>query len=347
MVLSYYFLKYPYSLIFGILSVFKLNNYYAAYIGDELDYCILEPVLQYLPKLKLISKNKRIQNYLVDKGHKSKLLPAFPKGVLMCRLAAHKFPAKSIKKISLTRGAYHFKALPNKKSYLLFDKYIFTGKKEAVIARSKGITNIIGINYPKLDKAFNGQLTPEKLEKLKNIIGLDSSRLTLLFTATWDKSGMSAIKIWYDKLENLTKKFNLLISLHSWVSEEYKTVIRNAKGVFLISDYDTTPYVKISDICIGDTSSILGDCCALDKPIITFKVNNAKRTIPEIRQLIDSFSIFIDKFDELLPAIKKYIDNPYLKKEERDKANSIMFSNLDGSSGAKIAESVKEMFYSK
>ena len=344
MVLSYYILKLPYTIIFNLLTLLKLNNYFAAYIGDELDYYIMEPVLRFIPELKLISKNKRIQHYLADKGLISTLLPAFPKGVLMCRLAAHKFPATKMVKIGMRHGPYHFKSLSNKRNYLLFDQFIFTSEHEARIAQESEIINGIGIGYPKLDKAFNGEIDQNMINELKVQMGFDNSKKTLLFTSTWEGSGMSAIDKWYNKLYLLAEDYNILVSLHPWTSKKYRYEIEKSRNITLIRGYDTTPYIMIADICIGDTSSILGDCCALDKPIITFEVDTAHRTTPEITELIKSFSISIKDFDELIPAIKQYENTPDLKKGERKKANDIMFSNLDGSASKKAAEFIRKEF---
>ena len=347
MVFSYYLLKIPYTISFKLLSILKLNNYSAAYFSNLLDYQMMKPVLKYLPELKIISKNKKVKAELAKTGVKSSILPAFPQNVLMCRLAAHKFPAKAIKKIGMRHGPFHFKALPDKASFLLFDKFIFTSRKEAEIAAKKGITNGIGLGYPKLDAAFNGTISDLMLKELANKTGLDRNNKTLLFSATWQKSGMSALYKWQDRINELTSEYNVLVTLHPWTDDAVKDKIKNVKGVHLIEDYDTIPYIMLADICIGDTSSILAECCALDKPIITFITPSVPRSVPMVLEMIKSFSLQINDFDELIPTVNKYITNPKLKQVERHKANDIMFSNLDGSAALKIAKLVRSEFLIK
>ncbi len=344
MVLSQYIFKYPYSLVWQIASRLKLNNYNAAYCGDVLDYYIMEPVLHYLPELRLIAGNRKVQKELALLKIKSQILPAFPYAVLMCRLAAHKFPAKNIIKIGMRHGPYHFKAFSHKDNYQLFDLFFFTSEKEAEIARDAGIDCGIGIGYPKLDKAFNGEIDAIHLDDLKKNLKISHNKITLLFTATWEASKMSALERWYKRIGELSAAYNVLVSLHPWVAEKYRQKLRNTKGVHLIETFDTTPYIMLADICIGDTSSILGECCALDKPIITFFIEKAPRLAPGTMQIIDSFSLRINTFDQLIPAIDMYSQNPDLKKSERQKANEIMYSNLDGTSGIKAANLIRHAF---
>jgi hypothetical protein len=344
MVYSYYILKYPYTLIFKLLSLLKLNNYNGAYCADLLDYQVMQPVLKLLPELKIIAKNRKTRKELAALGVKAKILPAFPQGVLMCRLAAHKFPAAGIRKIGMRHGPFHFKALPGKSSFQLFDKFIFTSEMEVEIAKEKGITNGIGLGYPKLDAALSGKMTSTYLLQLARGANLDTNKKTLLFTATWEASGMSALSRWKDRIIELTSDFNILVTLHPWIDDSIKIKLAKTPGVHLVQGYDTTPYILLADVCIGDTSSILAECCALNKPIITFSTQPAPRTVPYVMQMIKNFSLQITEFEELLPAIGTYLAQQDFKKAARSEASRIMFSNLDGSAGKKIAAFVKEAF---
>jgi CDP-glycerol glycerophosphotransferase (TagB/SpsB family) len=103
----------------------------------------------------------------------------------------------------------------------------------------------------------------------------------------------------------------------------------------------------ISDILFGDTSSIIAEFCALDKPIITFRVPEAGRSIPEIREMIKSISIQIDNFDEVYDAIKRCLENPNEKSAQREAANKIMFGNLDGKAGKRAAREIEKLLKEK
>jgi CDP-Glycerol:Poly(glycerophosphate) glycerophosphotransferase len=344
MVFSYYLLKYPYSLGWKLCQWLKKDKYFAAYCGDVLDYHIMEPVLKYLPELRIISKNRQVQSELTKLGVKSVRLPAFPQGVLMCRLAGHKFPAAGMPKIGMRHGPFHFKALSGKESYLLFDHFLFTSEPEVKLAAKAGITNGLGIGYPKLDKAFDGSISKTTLNDLHQELGLSDKKRTLLFTATWEGSGMSAVQKWYDRLSELTGAYNVLVSLHPWISERYREKVRNTPGVHFIESYDTTSYIMLSDICLGDTSSILGECLALDKPLITFKVNNSGRMVDYVVEMLEQISIRIDSFEEISEAIIACNESLITKSQERQAAKDMMFSKLDGTAGKQAADFVRRVW---
>ena len=341
MVFSYYLLKYPYSLMWGMQRLLGRGDYYAAYCGDVMDYHIMEPVLKYLPELKIISKNKKIQNFLAALGVKSTRLPTFPRGVLMCRLAGHKFPADGMKKIGMRHGPFHFKALSDKANYNIFDHFIFTSEHEAELAAKAGITNGEGIGYPKLDKAFDGKISTCFLDNLSAQLGLSPEKRTLLFTATWEGSQMSAIDRWFDRLAELKDDYNLLVSMHPWTGEKYRNKVKNIVGVHYIESYDTTLYIMLADICIGDTSSMLGECCALDKPMITFRVDNAGRMVDYVIEMLERISVRIERFEEIGSAIALCDARAEEMSRERETANELMFSNLDGSAGKKVADFIR------
>ena len=341
MVFSYYLLKYPYSLMWSMQRLLGRGDYYAAYCGDVMDYHIMEPVLKYLPELKIISKDKKVQAALAALGVKSTLLPAFPRGVLMCRLAGHKFPADGMKKIGMRHGPFHFKALSDKANYNIFDHFIFTSEHEAELAAKAGIINGEGIGYPKLDKAFDGKISTCFLDNLSAQLGLSPEKRTLLFTATWEGSQMSAIDKWFDRLTELKDDYNLLVSLHPWTGESYREKVKNTAGVHYIESYDTTPYIMLADICIGDTSSMLGECCALDKPMITFRMNNAGRMVDYVIEMLERISVRIERFEEISGAIASCDARAEEMSRERETANELMFSNLDGSAGKKVADFIR------
>jgi len=55
-------------------------------------------------------------------------------------------------------------------------------------------------------------------------------------------------------------------------SGRYVRTLRRMKGIHFVEDPDILPYLILADCLIGDTSSIIAEFCALDKPIVTFSV---------------------------------------------------------------------------
>jgi|VirMetMinimDraft_7_1064189.scaffolds.fasta_scaffold14429_2 CDP-glycerol glycerophosphotransferase (TagB/SpsB family) len=345
MVLSYYLLKIPYTIVWEVRNILGLNKDIMLYCANALDYQIFSSVQKHiLNNVKVIAKDKKAQQELEEIGVESVLYPAFPKGVIMCRQAGYKFPASRMIKVGMRHGAYTFKPFANTKGYNLLDYFYMTSNREVERAKDKGINCGLAIGFPKLDPFFDGSITSGRVNEIRADAGIDNARPTILFTATWNDSGISAVNIWFDKLASLTKKYNLLVTVHPWTSTEIKHKIATTKGVYLIKTVDVVPYIKVADICIGDTSSILAECCALDKPIITFKVADGKRTDKEVKQLISEFTTQINSLDELDKNIELLLTNPDMKKVQRANANKVMFDVLDGKAGLRAANHLKKIF---
>ena len=345
MVLSYYLLKIPYTIVWEVRNILGLNKDVMLYCANALDYQIFSPVQKHIEHdVKVIAKDKKAQQELAQIGVESVLYPAFPKGIIMCRQAGYKFPANRMLKVGMRHGAYTFKPFANTKGYNLLDYFYMTSNREVERAKAKGINCGIAIGFPKLDPFFDGSITSDQVSEIHAEAAIDTSRPTLLFTATWNNSGISAVNIWFDQLASLTKKYNILVTVHPWTSAEIKHKIATTKGVYLIKTVDVVPFIKVADICIGDTSSILAECCALNKPIITFKVDDGKRTDKEVKQLISEFTTQINSFDELDKQIEFILSNPDMKKVQRANANKIMFDTLDGKAGLRAANHLKTIF---
>ena len=344
MVLSYYLLKMQYTVIWEVRERLGLNKEVMLYCANTLDYQIFAPIQRHLKPLKVVAKNKKAQLSLAKSGVESVVDPVFPKGIIMCRQAGYKFPASRMKKIGMRHGAYIFKPLANCKGYNLLDHFDRTSSSEVERALAHGITCGKAIGFPKLDPMFDGTIDELTLKEVEQKAHIDSQKNTILFTATWNKSGASAIDQWVDKLEQFTDKFNVLVTVHPWTSEELQLKIKQTPNVYFIDTLDILSYIQLADVCIGDTSSVLAECCALDKPIVTFKLEDCKRTVKEVKEMIKSFSIQIEEFDQLLPAIENSLSHPDNRQEQRQQANKIMFDQLDGKASLRAANHLKSVF---
>ncbi len=344
MVPAYYLLKLPYTLVWHIKYRLGKTEDVVLYCANALDYQIFAPIQKHLKPLPVVAKDKKTQQELAAIGVNAARLPSFPEGVIMCRQAAYRFPAKAIKKIGVSHGAYNFKPFASAESHNLLDRYFMTSSTDVENARKAGIRSAFAVGYPKLDPAFDGTYDATFCENFRDNIGLDKNKKTLLFTATWDKSGQSAIAQWADKLARFTSRHNVMVTVHPWTSAQFVEQIRNTPGVLFIDNFDVIPYIMQADVCIGDTSSILGECCALNKAIISFKVPNNKRTVPHVQKMIREFSLQIDNASELDDAIQHCLNHPQEKRAERAEANRIMFDELDGLAGNRAADEIITFF---
>ena len=342
MVFSYYIKKYPYKAMWRLSRLFGNPPKISAYIAMPMDYIVLKPVLKHFHDIHYIAKNSETLEYLKSEGIKNISKYGYPDVVIMCRHSTYRFPEEKIIKIGFRHGAYHFKAFVSADDYNTFDLYFMTSEKEVAIAKELGIVSAVSGGFPKLDPAFDGTMNEEYLLPYRKKANLDLNKRTVIFCTTWDGSGMSAIEKWAEKLDELTSQYNIVVTLHPWVSQKYYKMIENNPNVYLINENDVLPYLMISDVMVGDISSIIAEFCALDKPVITFKVQAGKRIVPEVVEIISDISIQIDDFSELNGAIVHSLNIPIEKSPARKAANQIMFDTLDGRSGERAAQVIKE-----
>ena len=189
-----------------------------------------------------------------------------------------------------------------------------------------------------MDQAFDGTYTDESLNEIKANLGLDPQKKTIIFTSTWNVAGLSALSRWVYHVHTLTGKYNILLTAHSWTEKEYIDELKNIPGAFHLDEIDVTKYLLIADVLVGDYNSMIGEFCALDKPIITFRVPDSDRSIPAVKELIANISIQIDEFDEIEPAIEQCLANPGGLSSARKKANELVHYRLDGQAGKRAAD---------
>lgn len=338
MVFSYYLWKIPYSIVWEIKNFIKKNEDVVFYCADELDWIVFRNVYKHINNVSIVSKNKSVQSGLKKLGVESSLMPVFPKAVIMARHAFHKFPYKKIIKIGMRHGAYHFKKFIDASKYNAFDLFLFTSESELKQAKNFGITCGAVGGFPKLDQAFDGSITDDNIRKLKQKINIDPAKKTILFSTTWEKSGMSAVEKWYARLDELTSSYNIIVTLHPWVSKIIRQKIENTPNVSLIKTPEILPYLILSDIMVSDTSSIIAEFCALNKPIITFKIHSSYRLTKEVKSMIGEISEQINTFDELKSVLSEVLKNPSKKQEQRQVYNTIMFDKLDGKHARRMAK---------
>lgn len=343
MIPSYYILKGPYCLLWRLAKRLGRRPAVAAFCAVPMDVALLRPVLKHLPAMPVVVKNRRTARYARSLGMTVRFWPSFPDAVIMCRHAVHLFPCESIVRIGFRHGAYTFKSFAGAKYYNAFDAYFLTGREELERAEAHGIRSARAVGFPKLDPAFDGTWTREKLDAFRRGLGLDPDKATVIFTATWDRSGMSAVDRWARSLGRLTDKYNILATVHPWTSGRYVRPIRRTKGVRFIEDPDTLPYLLLADVLVGDSSSIIAEFCGLDKPIVTFRVPASRRSVPHVLEMLDRISLRVDSADELPAAIAASLANPGALAGARAEASRRMFDRLDGKAGLRAAETILEM----
>jgi hypothetical protein len=330
-VFSYYLARPFYSLVWRIMKSFGKCRHTVFYCHTPVDMEIWLPVQKHLKAIPVVTDKRRTYKELRAAGYQCRMLPAFPKAVVMCRVASHKFPSSRVIKIGMNHGAYHFKRMTAAANYKPFSLFMFTSPRDLANAQKRGVTCGKAVGFPKLDPWLGQPAKP------------GTGKPRVLFTATYDASGMSAVHLWADRLGEIIDEFEIYVTLHPWIGKHYAEQIRNTPGVHFIEGESPLPYIRDCDVCIGDTSSILAECCAFDKPLVTWILPSNASTVPEVISTLERCSLRIRNFDELLPAIKHCLDNPGEKQWERRRACQMFFGQLDNRAGERAAAAIMEL----
>ena len=300
------------------------------YCDNITDFICFNKIYQLYPQIRIIAKNKQVQRELKNYGAKALVYPSYPDLVIMCRHSTWRYPLRNITKIGMRHGPYHFKDFIKAKYYNEFDLFFFTSPTEALQAQKLGIKNGVGIGFPKLDDAFDGSITSDHLNELRDDLGLKLEKPTIIFSATWSKSNYSAILKWYDKLDIIAGKYNILVTVHEWTPESIKTDLSNKTQIHYIKDKNILPYLMLSDLLVGDISSIIAEFLALDKPVITFKIPVGGRISSEIVEMLDEITYRVDTFEEMQDVIENALASEDIHQDKRNFYNNKMFGILDG-----------------
>lgn len=334
MVLSYYLLKPFYSACWRVLNLFVKRSETVFYCHTPLDMQNWLPVQEHLQPLRIVTDKPATYRDLKAEGFNPGRLPCFPKAVLMCRVAAHKFPSAKVIKIGMRHGPYHFKRFTSAKHYAPFSLYLFSSEADLKQARKAGVRcGEIG-GYPKLDPWLKGRISLPPNPA--------SNKAKILFTSTYDGSGMSAIEHWLPLLPRLAESYEIYVSLHPWMSAGYVEQIKAMPAVHYVADRPL-PYIALADLVIVDSSSIIAECCALDKPLISWKLPEAPRSVAQITEILEQASIRISHPSELSAAIERCLQNPHEHQQARQNAAAIFFDKLDGEASKRTAKHITKL----
>ena len=211
---------------------------------------------------------------------------------------------------------------------------------------------------PKLDPFFQDGYFNN--QKLKNNIGIDSNKKTVLFAPSYKPS---CIKYVQEKITDLIPKYNVVIKLHpySWQGKYvphsqhkfYEKLAKKNKDVYLIekNDFDIYPYLFMADTMISDTSSVVNEFLALGKHGVIYVLPYEKLkhsdgmpilSIDPKNWIKDAFP-HMHKPDDLLPAVESALNPTAEMKRKLAEYRDYFFTGLDGKSAMRVKEKIDEI----
>jgi len=203
-----------------------------------------------------------------------------------------------------------------------FDLYLtqgpyFTDRFNELKQKYKNF-DVVETGWCKLDNLY--YIDDKIVEKKNRLIKKYNVKKIILYAPTFSPSLTSASKL-YEIIKKLSKDDNILIIIkfHDLMDENYKkNYFDLEKNNLLISkEKDIINLMKISDIMISDTSSVVYEYILLDKPVVT--LNSKSKNITwedfedEKKLLFSIYNILADN-DEYKEKRKKTIQlyHPYM-----------------------------------
>ena len=161
--------------------------------------------------------------------------------------------------------------------------------------RSHGIDIDLALTgFTKLDPLFTDNPVPD--EKLTQSLGLDPGRKTILFAPTFYPSSLERFGM---RLGEYTQNYNVILKLHMWTYfldkfGQYNLIPQRNLAYNLAEKfshikllgpdvYNITPYYKIADVLLTESSSTIYEMIALEKPIIVNRFFHLKLSHKQFR----------------------------------------------------------------
>ena len=237
-----------------------------------------------------------------------------------------------------------------------FDYFFLTGPKDlyrletAIDNKSELYNKIIPIGMIRSDNIINKVYDRTFLQKKYKI---DNSKITVLYAPTYERDGGTLNKFFKKIIEELGEDFNIIIRPHYYDKHLYKQHIRFIKGNKLKNvkylyqfNLDITELFVISDILIGDRSSVDYDYIFTGKPIIRIENNFKNYVKPPPQFDINNYCLHYNSEKQDLKNLIKYaINNKELSDQISELKNNCFYFN-DGNALNRACKKILELLES-
>ena len=211
------------------------------------------------------------------------------------------FRIRSYFDLYLTQGPYFTKVfLENKKKHKDFE--------------------VIETGWSRIDNLF--KKNSELVKRKKNLLEKYNKEKILLYAPTFSPKLTSATYLKKEIISISDKtSYLLLIKFHPLMNDslkkEYENIAKENTNILIYNDNDISDLLKISDLLISDTSSVIYEFSLLNKPVITF--NNIAKTkywqdskiYKDLKSLVEdnlNKDFFLEKRKKLIKNYHPYTD---------------------------------------
>lgn len=221
-----------------------------------------------------------------------------------------------------------------------FSDYIFVINQYTKLLLKKQ-----GVNESKIyiagsiayDDALSSSFRPDI--EIKTQLQIDDDKITILYISQpfYKKdirilSKSKQLKLVHKILENvikfynsIKKDFNFIIKLHPIESEEdYLHLTKDFKSLKIIKDFNNAELIKISDFCIGYSSTLLQSVIIMKKPVLSLNLIPELKSVIEIGSQISGIAHNIQSWSEFQENLQALEINGYQPLDNVNRKNFVL-----------------------
>ncbi|HHS14314.1 MAG TPA: hypothetical protein ENN03_11195 [bacterium] len=214
-----------------------------------------------------------------------------------------------------------------------FDVYMTSGP--AVTERFRSLQKKYGYflvketGWPKIDFILNYPAAG-----LRRKYGIRTDQKVILYAPTFSRKMESASSLLPEIPKMAAGNEVWIIKFHELMSRDVVEKFRefNNERIRLAGERDITPLMHLADVLISDTSSVVYEFMALDKPVITFRTLDRRDKGIDIRHV-----------HECRPAVDRCLDHPGEYRESRRRHMMEVNPYLDGDTARRVDEALSEI----
>jgi hypothetical protein len=208
-----------------------------------------------------------------------------------------------------------------------FDLYLTQGphftSKFIELSKNRDDISVVETGWSKLDNLFTQD--DSIFEKKNNLLKKYNAEKIILYAPTFSPKLTSSEDL-YGAINTIASRDNILLicKFHDLMNKEIIDRYVKNKSIVVSSEVDATQLLKISDIMISDTSSIVYEFIFLDKPVITLNsksenivwsnVDNSEDLLQEINYLLNGIDRYSQDRRSLIELYHPYKDGESSKR---------------------------------
>lgn len=217
-----------------------------------------------------------------------------------------------------------------------FDLYLtqgpyFTDRFKSLAKKHKNFS-VVETGWCKLDALY---VHDKKIEdKKEELLAKSGAKKIILYAPTFSPSLTSAVRV-FDEIIALSKKedYLVVVKFHDKMDSDIQKLYTEQKSqkLLILNDGDITEALKLADLMVSDTSSVVYEFLLLDKPVITLESNSENILWEDIKNP--------DDLEKKIDNIFNNIDN---FKAKRGKIIELYHPFSDGRSAKRVVDAVLE-----